>query len=76
MRSIWKDMKASAISFIIGLVVILMVISAVVGTVAYNLYTASTNTGVAAIPGGAQLVLILGLLFIVIPLTIMAKAAR
>lgn len=75
MRSLIKC-KDAMVSFIMKMVIALLVISATVGTVAYNLYTASTNTGVTNIPGGATLVLILGLIFIVTPIIILSKRAR
>jgi len=71
-----KNVKGSAIGFIISMVVIAILVSGLVGTVAYNLVNASENASVASIPGGAQLLLIIGMLFIVIPILVFARAAK
>ncbi len=66
----------SAIGFIIGMLVIGLVVSALVGTFAYQIATAQNNSSVAAIPGGSAMLGILALLFIVIPVIVFARAAK
>ena len=76
MRKFIKSCKASAISFIIGMLVIGMVVSGLVGTFAYNIATAQANASVIAVPGGVAMLGILSLLFIIIPVVLFAKAAK
>jgi len=96
----FKDNKyGSAISFVIGMLVIGLVVAALVGTFAFQIQTASTDEAIAGgnlsnstagdgvaggnddvtyggVPGGAALLGILALLFIVIPVVLFAKAAK
>ena len=55
MREFVKDVKAGAISFIVGMVIIVMLVTALVGTVAWNIVNAQANTSVDAIPGADPL---------------------
>ena len=66
----------SAVGFIIGMLVIGMVVAALVGSFAYQLEQAKDNTSVIEIPGGVAMLGLLGLLFIIIPVVIFAKAAK
>jgi len=74
-KSLIEDRNAGAIGFVIAMLILGMVVSALVGTFAYNIETAQANESVAAIPGGVAMLGLLGLLFIVIPVVIFAKAA-
>ena len=76
MRKFLSDVKASAIGFIIGMLVIGMVVAGLVGTFAYQISVAQANASVIAIPGGVAMLGILSLLFIVIPVIIFARAAK
>ncbi len=74
-KDLVEDKNAGAIGFVIAMLILGMVVSALVGTFAYNIETAQANESVAAIPGGVAMLGLLGLLFIVIPVVIFAKAA-
>jgi hypothetical protein len=50
---------------IIGLMVGILVFASVIGTIAWYLSNASSNTSVAAIPGGTAMIGIIGLMVIV-----------
>lgn len=75
LKKLVKDNNAGAIGFVIAMLILGMVVSALVGTFAYHIETAQNNTSVAAIPGGSAMLGLLALLFIVIPVVIFAKAA-
>lgn len=74
-RSIWQNREAGAVGFIIAMLVIGLLVANLVGTFAYQLSVARANASVAAIPGGSAMLGIIGLLFIIIPVVIFAKAA-
>lgn len=76
MRSLLQNLRASAIGFVIGMLVIGLVVAALVGTFAYQISLAQANDSVEAIPGGPAMLGILALLFIVIPVIIFARAAK
>ena len=82
MRKLWNNLKGSAVGFIIGLLIIGFVVSALVGAFTYQVHLAQTNACVAGnatwagIPGGVAMLGIMSLLFIVIPVIIFARAAK
>lgn len=77
MRKFWKDVTASAIGFIISMVVVAILVSSLVTTIAANLWDAANNSSLTVfVPGGAAMMGIIGLMFVVIPVLIFAKAAR
>ena len=75
LKELREDKNAGAIGFVIAMLILGMVVSALVGTFAYNIAQAQANASVIAIPGGVAMLGLLGLLFIVIPVVIFAKAA-
>lgn len=97
-KDIRKDNDGGAVGFIITILIIGMVVSALVGGFALQLINASEDEAIAGgnlsnssagdgvgggdddttgagVPGGPAMLLLLGLLFIVIPVVIFAKAA-
>ena len=76
MRKLWSNLHASAVGFIIGMLVIGFVVSALVGAFAYQISLAQANASVIAVPGGVAMLGILSLLFIIIPVVIFARAAK
>jgi len=76
MRELTTNRFGSAIGFIIGMLVIGLVVSALVGTFAYQIAVAQANASVIAVPGGVAMLGILSLLFIIIPVVLFAKAAK
>lgn len=75
-RRFVRQKSASAVSFVISMLIIGMVVSSLVGVFAYNIATAQANASVIAVPGGVALLSLLTLLFIIIPVVIFAKAAK
>lgn len=76
MRSLLKDMKASAISFVIGIFILILIAVNLLPEVAEQAWAAENDTDVAHFAGVGAMLGILVLLFVVIPLIVIAKAAR
>ena len=94
-RKLKNNNYGSAIAFIVSMLIVGMVVSALIGSFAYSLNSAAEDTALAGgdanesasyesgmanatlpgVPGGPAMILLMGLLFIVIPVIIFAKAA-
>lgn len=91
MRAFRKDRTASAVSFILAMLIIGLIVFVTVQTLSSQMLNASQNATLGGsnftdpvsganytgygIPGGPQLLLIIVLLFILIPVVIFARAA-
>ena len=97
-RKLKNNNFGSAIAFIVSMLIVGMVVSALIGTFALQVNNAATDEAIAGgnvsnssagdgvgggdddfvasgIPGGPAMILVMGMLFIVIPIIIFAKAA-
>jgi len=66
MRKFLENVDAGIAKTIVMFLVVALLFSALIGTIAYNLINASENASVAAIPGGAIMVEISALMAIII----------
>lgn len=76
MRKFVENTKASAVSFVIKLLVLGLIVASLAGTFAYQISLAQANASVAAIAGASAILGIIVLLFFIVPAALFAKAVR
>jgi len=74
LRSLKRENEGSAVSFVIGMFVIIVIAVNLLPTIALQAYNAQNNSSVASFGGVVAMVGILVLLFVILPLVILAKA--
>jgi len=74
LRELEEETHGSAVSFVIGMMIIIVIVVNLIPTVAFEAANAQDNESVAAFSGTVAMIGILVLLFTIIPLVILAKA--
>jgi len=74
LRSLREEEHGSAVSFVIGMFVIIVIAVNLLPTVAHQAKAAGDNASVATFGGVVAMIGILVLLFVILPLVILAKA--
>jgi len=74
LRELKEETHGSAVSFVIGMFIIIVIAVNLLPTVAEQAYTAQQDSNVTKFGGTVAMIGILVLLFVILPLVILAKA--